>query len=551
MKVEAQNLLIQNVFKKGKLIVPDYQREYDWDDTNLSEFIEDINETRVDDNYFIGHMVFEGEFNGSEFNIIDGQQRITTITILLCAIRDRFIELKELDLANAIHESYIFSRDINYLEYPILENRMPYPILQAHIQSKPDSRNFDVKPYKKGEHKIISAYNKIVKTISSLNIEKLKILRDKVLNLETIFVAATDLASASTIFMTLNATGKDLSPLDLVKNYLFSLYPRECHLDEPNDTWKKILDNTSGSDKFLNNSFASRYKKIADHKIFKEIIKEVEKDSNIDVKSFLINLKVDSAIFKKINKPSEKDWDRNNHDIFESINAISNIFKVGVANSFLISLIREFEDDKITKNVLMKMLLAMEKFHFVHTAICSNRSSGYDKLYAKNAKLLYEATDKEKKHSIILNFKSELEKKIPDEDQYKANFDKKLFYSSKETKQKPLVQYVLNKLERQRNPNAILMNTSIEHIYPEKHELWEELEDASLLKNIGNLVLLDSGLNSEIGNKVFSKKKLIIGDKSNLIITKELFKNHESWADKEIKDRNTVLQKILYSDIWS
>lgn len=548
MKVEAQNLLIQNVFKKGKLIVPDFQREYDWDDVNLTEFIDDINETKENDNYFIGHMVFEGEFNGSEFIIIDGQQRITTITILLCAIRDRFIELNEPDLANAIHESYIFSRDINYLEYPILENRMPYPILQAQIQSKPENRDFGVKPDKKGEFKIISSYTKIAKILSVLDVEKLKILRDKVLNLETIFVAATDLASASTIFMTLNATGKDLSPLDLVKNYLFSLYPRECHIDEPNDTWKEILKNTSGNDKFLNNSFASRYKKIADHKIFKEIIKEVVND--IDAKSFLKNLKVDSAILKKINKPSEVDWNRNNHDIFESINAISKIFKVEVANSFLISLIREYEDDKITKNVLMKILHAMEKFHFIHTAICSNRSSGYDKLYAKNAKLLYEAVGRENKHIIILNFKTDLERKIPDEDQYKANFDKKLYYSSKETKQKPLVQYVLNKLERQKNPNAILINTSIEHIYPEKHELWEDLENSSLIKNIGNLVLLDSGLNSNIGNKIFSKKKTIIEKESKLITTKEVFDNFQSWSDEEIQNRNVLLQNKLYSEIW-
>jgi hypothetical protein len=550
MKVEAQNLLIQNVFKKGKLIVPDYQREYDWDDVNLTEFIEDINETKENDNYFIGHMVFEGEFNGSEFKIIDGQQRITTITILLCAIRDRFIELKELDLANAIHESYIFSRDINYLEYPILENRMPYPVLQAQIQSKPESKNYEIKPYKKGEFKIISAYNKIVKILLALNIDQLKIIRDKVLNLETIFVAATDMASASTIFMTLNATGKDLTPLDLVKNYLFSLYPKECHLNEPNDTWMKILENTSGSDKFLNNSFASRYKKIADHKIFKEIIKELKDNTDIDAKIFLKNLKVDSVIFKKINKPSEKDWVLNDHDVFESINAISNIFKVEVANSFLISIIREYENKSITKNILMKMLQAMEKFHFLHTAICSNRSSGYDKLYAKNAKLLYEAINREKKHNIILNFKSELEDKIPKEDQYKANFDKKLYYSSKETKQKPLVQYVLNKLERQKNPNAILINTSIEHIYPENQELWEGLENSSLIKNIGNLVLLDSGLNSKIGNKIFSKKKFIIEKESNLITTKEVFENFESWSDNEIKDRNALLQKKLYSEIW-
>ena len=76
MKVEAQNLLISSTLKKGKFIIPDFQREYDWDEYNIDEFFYDINNTKVGDNYFIGHMVFEGAFNGDTFNVIDGQRYI-------------------------------------------------------------------------------------------------------------------------------------------------------------------------------------------------------------------------------------------------------------------------------------------------------------------------------------------------------------------------------------------------------------------------------------------------------------------------------------------
>ena len=111
MKVEARSQKIENVLKKGTFIIPDYQREYDWDTEEINEFFEDINEIGKDESYFIGHMVFEGEFNGEKFIVIDGQQRITTITIMLCVIRDIFYDKKENDLADGINDNFIFGKD--------------------------------------------------------------------------------------------------------------------------------------------------------------------------------------------------------------------------------------------------------------------------------------------------------------------------------------------------------------------------------------------------------------------------------------------------------
>ena len=85
MEVKAENVRFENVLIKGQFIIPDYQREFDWEEPELNEFLEDIIELNINDSHFIGHMVFEGDFNGTEFFVIDGQQRITTITILLCA----------------------------------------------------------------------------------------------------------------------------------------------------------------------------------------------------------------------------------------------------------------------------------------------------------------------------------------------------------------------------------------------------------------------------------------------------------------------------------
>ncbi|MDC7242886.1 MAG: DUF262 domain-containing protein, partial [Sphaerochaetaceae bacterium] len=264
MNVEARSLLLENVLKKGQFIIPEYQREYDWTDENLEEFLDDIKNTE-ETNYFIGHMVCEGSFNSSSFKVIDGQQRITTITIMLSVLRDIFFEKDLQNLSNGLHDNYIFAKDKDYNEYVILDNQMPYPILQSYVQSKVNDKNKKIKPEKSGEKKIIKAYDKFYKIWKELSEEKLKILRDTILNLEIIFVAVDDEVDAFTIFETLNAKGKDLTPLDLIKNQVFKNYNRQSHLDEPNDSWKKIIENTKDKNmKFLNYFWASKYKKVSD-----------------------------------------------------------------------------------------------------------------------------------------------------------------------------------------------------------------------------------------------------------------------------------------------
>lgn len=555
MKVEARNMTIDNVLGKGKFIIPSYQREYDWDDENIEEFINDIEESAIGDNYFIGHMVFNGDFNGNTFEVIDGQQRITTITILLCCIRDKFIEQGSCDFADAIHNKYLFSIDRDNNQYAILENKMPYPILQTRIQSKPEDRDNTIEPQKKGEIKILSSYNKLYKRIAEYSIDDLRRLRDKVLQLETIFVAATGLEDASTIFMTLNATGKDLTALDLVKNYVFSKYPTLPHVDEPNDSWKTILQNTSGltrdneKDRFLNNSFASRYRKVSDSKIYKEIVKQF-KSGKTDAKRFISELKEDSRVYKMIIKPDPSDFSKTDYDIYESINAIISVFKIEVANAFLLSLIREYKKNSVSKKMTILALNSIEHFHFINNAICSKRSSGYDMLYAKYAQALFLQKTKQGKHEVIKKLVTDLLQRIPDKADYDTSFDKRVYYTSEKTKQKGLVQYILSKMERRENKNAILIDISIEHIYPEKPDKnWYTLSDSYNLMRIGNLALLDSGLNSEIGNKSYSLKKKAILKKSKIITTKKVFENAQ-WEEQDIIDRTQKICQYMYSDAW-
>ena len=366
-------------------------------------------------------------------------------------------------------------------------------------------------------------------------------------------MVAEGVSNASTIFMTLNSTGKDLTPLDLVKSLIFSNYKAAPLINEPFDTWKSIEANVKQNGKFLNNFYASRYKKVSDRKIFKEIEKTIKglnpNDRGAGTKEFLNQMLIDSEQFKLINEPSQTNWNKNDYDIFESIFAITKQFKIQVANSFLIALIRDYKENSVAKKSCLKVLLAMERFHFINNAVCSSRSSGLDLLYAKFAHALYQATTKQDKHIIIDDVCQDLKDRIASLSDFEANVDNKLYYTQKDEKQKELVKYVLNKMERKKNKHSIPISTSIEHIYPEKPKVMT-LSNSKLIKNIGNLVLLEDVINSKIGNKEYADKKTYVLKHSKIITAKDVFQSYTSWTDKEINQRRKDLIDEMYEKMW-
>jgi len=560
MQVDAGDSTVEQMFKQGKFIIPKYQREYDWNDNELNEFYNDIDNTNIEDEYFIGPIVVV-EKDKTTFEVIDGQQRITTITILLCVLRDLFYSLGEAGLTDGIN-AYIFNKKANGELFSVLVNQMPYPVLQTYVQDLPEDKNLDVVTLKQGEIKIKKAYDKYQKLLKNKSKDQLEIWRDKLLNLITIFVKVDDEVNAFTIFETLNDRGKDLTPFDLIKNRIFMSYPVRPHLNEPEDTWKMIKENCKNyEEKFLNNFWASRYKKVATRVIYKAFVNSIIKTSTDlpnTTKNFINDMYSDSIIFSKIINPNMEDWKEitNGSDIYFSLKAIRT-FRVDIANGILLSLVRHYNNKKLSFAYLIKCMDSIEKFHFEHTAISSGKGSGLDTFYAKHSRDLFQAEDKVSSHIVLDKFIEDLKTKqqvIIFED-FKNLFIEKLVYSRKEKgldKNKSLVQYVLNKLENSlSSTDKILLNSSIEHVYPETpEEGWSELSDPLLKFTIGNLILLDRDLNSGLGNKPFNTKKEAILEEASDILTSQKAMEEENWDEQVIRNRNDAITYEAYHTIW-
>jgi len=137
LKIESKDTDIESLLDGSFFHIPRFQRPYSWDAENISEFWDDLVINKGED-YFIGSMVVYKKAK-QQFGVVDGQQRLTTITILLCVIRDEFKNLGNDDLAKGLHQ-LIERKDRNNQSEYVLKTETSFPYFQEHIQNFQNQR---------------------------------------------------------------------------------------------------------------------------------------------------------------------------------------------------------------------------------------------------------------------------------------------------------------------------------------------------------------------------------------------------------------------------
>ena len=561
---------ISEILSSGFYKIPRFQRPYSWSRENIEDFWNDVVVDSVGD-YFIGSMVVY-EIAKSIFGVVDGQQRLTTITIMLGSVRDAFNEIGEKKLAKGT-QGLIEKKDINNESKFILITESSYPFFHEIIQKFGDSDE-DFGELKKEELNIESAFkiikekiNQQLKSISDSVVIKeedkhkkkinfLKKIRDKILGLKLIYIFLTNQDDAYLIFETLNTRGKDLRVSDLVKSHLVKLLPKKnTDVDLSKDKWTQILEIIEGSnedlsiDTFLLHFWLSKYEYTTSKKLFKLIKKQVKK---ANAQNFLNELKINAQLYRSILDMEYKNWSKNETELDKSLRAI-NVFKVKQPIPMLLSVLREYENKNIKLKAAKDIIKSIEHFHFIFTAITSQRSSGgISLMYAYHAREFDNAIDTNAKSVSLNALKKKLKDKVPSVGEFVANFDE-IYTTAKISKYRNLVRYILIKYDQHfRKKNNL--NTSIdydsltiEHIYPENPSSVTKLDD-ELVGLLGNLILADHNLNEKLGTKTFKEKKNIL-EKAGVFIDDEI-KNAKKWEEEEIFERTEEMARVCYKEIF-
>ncbi len=567
MKIICIDKDIKQVLETGYYNIPRFQRPYSWEKEHINEFWNDtVMGSEID--YFIGSFVVY-KTNQGLYGIVDGQQRLTTLTMILCSIRDCYIGEGLEDLARGVH-NLVERVDLSNKKQFILQTETSYPYLQEYIQ-KFDDPDIDVQLGSEEENlkagfELINYYlHAIVKQIKSnrqiakenLSAEiqkKLTEVRDKILKLKVIYIELDDEDDAYTIFETLNTRGKDLSVTDLAKNYLTKLVKStNDKADMTKEKWNKIrgvIESSSAeldTDTFLLHVWLSKYGYTSMNALFKKLKAEVRGSEN--AKMFLDELVVDSSTYKDIFDPESKSWNKNEFELKRSLSAL-NSFRVTQQTPMVLAIMREYYLDHLKYKHAMEGIMAVEHFHYIFTAITSQRSSGgISSMYSTHSRKLSLGADVDERIKAIRELKEKMREKLPTLEEFIVNF-KTLRFTNDYTKNKKIIHYTLSKMDEAANNKGAAIHydrMTIEHILPQ-NPAKKSKEHDDVVGMIGNLILVDEDLNGKLDNKEFLDKKAILAQ--TLVFVDGLIQNADKWGPEEIVKRTETMARVVYTEIF-
>ena len=563
MNLQCVDKETREVLASAFLVIPRFQRPYSWDTENVDDFWHDTIVGNERNEYFIGSVVVYTQ-KPQQMCLVDGQQRFTTLTMMLCAIRNSLAQEGNTDLADGIH-AMIERKDINNKNRFILETKTSSPYLQDWIQSRSQPQSGP--PINAEERRLAAAYEQIKKLIRQqieearqsrqqqpaqqrAVRERLVALRDRLLSLRFIHVTLDNEDDAYLIFETLNTRGKDLRLSDVVKTHLFNrLKPSSASIDPHRDQWDDLTDefdkaNVSVS-RYIHHYWLSRNPYVAEKKVYKAIRKTVTSANAKDVFNHLIE---GGDRYLTIHDPRRRQWTLHERTLKNALGALA-LFRVRQPMPMLIAIMNDYEQKELTRKQVENALVAIESFHFVFTAVVSARGSGgIASMYAKHARELTAATSKDQKNRTIRELTKKLSDSRPGFPEFEANFES-ILNSERYAKQKGLAQYILRRMHASGSKQNEIdySNMTIEHLRSQSTA--SGVESHKLVAMLGNQILIPDKLNQGLGSKSFSEKQKALRKQQLTWVDQEVLDAKE-WNQEAIMKRTKAMARRAYDVVW-
>lgn len=588
MRIETLQSKTLEVFLEEKsliLSIPRNQRRYSWKREQLEEFFFDIKEL-IDTNktHYLGVVSLvkkdDTDFMNS-YEVVDGQQRITTSLILISAIRDIYIALDREEKAKELQKDFLSSKRSGN----IVPKLKPLNIDVTTLKSIVDvnigkGNNIELRReeiileknrgrcFKKIENPNINMieaynyfYNEIIEMTINLELENEKIdFIEKIISafrqLEIIMISSRDLESIFSFFDSLNNRGMQLKRIDIVKNNLFEVVAKNIsgYEDEIENLWDKLILELDGLDE---NKFLKYYYMCVENnkiipikeipKVYKVYFSEINnfEEMEYELNKIINYAKIFSILFNK------NDISSNDEDYIRNIKFINKLGQQA-CHSFLMDYLY-VESDVHKRCVVTKSLEKM----ILKRVICKESVKGLDGIFKDLINLRIKIDNK------YVYDKDIIIKKIKEYSEFTSEFE--MNFLTRNAGRDEITNYILRRFEYNlKNNNGSLDKiiksrklVNIEHILPSDYsEEWaKELKISKekykeINNKIGNLILLDMDINSSIKKSKFNKK-LKAYEKSDLSQIKNLIENYNIWNEKSIDKRGKeILNNIkeLFSD---
>ena len=561
----ASNKTIMEFLENSEkvFIIPPFQRNYEWEETHCKELFEDIKLIANDKNksHYLGNIVFyinEENDSSEEYVLIDGQQRVTTILIFLCALRDCD---KNKSLPKKIYQ--------NYLEHGIEGSKFKTKLKQTLYDQ--DAFSALVLGEQINENnKIFKNYEYFKELIEEVQSEiPLKNLYNALKRIEIASIklitkqsgVKEDLETIQRIFEKINSTGKPLTTGDLIRNFLLLTKNLTEQEELYKNYWLRIEKKLLSENISI---FAKDYLRIKifsdikDSNVYKEFKKNFSK-VNYDKKEILKDMTKYSEYYSWLLDPNKLSNTQNKKK--ESIKKlIEEIESIGATDfmSLLMLLLEKMYNEHTDE--LEKILKLLRDFLLRYRIVKPSRGGGG--LAAVVNQLIEGFSEENIENKIDLKYETILKKlsnsknpsgKFPTNDEFKQELQKNV-----DEKYAKLVLSIIEENEYKNIPTP-LSKITVEHIMPKKlNSEWKkdlggdsEAIDTQekYLNSIGNQVLLSRKYNSSISNGKFFKKKEIYNE-VQFNITREIAK-FKKWSKEELIKRNENISERACKSIIS
>ena len=583
MELEPEKRTIATLFGARKqFVIPRFQREYAWGKPQLKEFLNDIvsqiNCTGghlLPSEYFWGSMLFVGSFVSPRktMEVVDGQQRLTTITIFLSILAKIFAEQGKKELADSVLD-FISFRDIDGVSQFTLLNESPYPFFQRLVQRADIP---DVIASSKEEERIKFAYEFFERELKSKPIEArmkakpntgvytynyieaLKVIRSQLLDSIIICVTTPDVRQANVVFEILNAKGKALDSLDLIKNEIFTVITTETPSDEAKLKWKNVNETLNSRTAivdlfvFFRTFWASNYGDVPSRNDlftqFKKVIKPRTEQNYMD---FLTKLEKEAKLYVQITSPDLSIDFGNRIEYKYLTETLKNLKDFGIkqTNILFFAMFYGHKANLIGPAMFKKTMLAVEVFHFVYNALLSLGTNVLEKIYMSSALALRKCTTKDAAHNILKDLITRLNDLLHNESRsIIENEICNLTYSKSETNKTANLKsrYVLRALMKaDRASDFVPEDASIEHIE-------NEVAAIPFTRKIGNLMLIEKSINENIPlGAAYALKVEGHYSQSTYPPVKDFVDSHPTtWGEMEIDRTGKATAKKFYDEFFA